>query len=134
MAAPLPEAQRMPCRTFEQHCHITLCCRQIANFEYNHAGEIQCNTQRSQMIDSASVLNIVLGHTDGLIRKSLKPEDPRESATSCHQLVIVKSDDIDVRLGRGCRIAPKHVLEMTPRISQIAQVMQRGPEHALADE
>jgi hypothetical protein len=30
--------------------------------------------------------------------------DPRESATSCHQLVKTKSNDSDMRLGRGCRM------------------------------
>jgi hypothetical protein len=65
------------------------------------------------MIDSASVLNTVLGHTYGLIWKSLKPENPRESAPSCHELVIVKSDEIDRWLGPSYRIVTEHVLWMT---------------------
>ncbi len=104
MPPPLP-AQRNLCRTFEQHGDITLCGRQIANFEYDHAGVIQCNTHRSQMIDSACVLNIVLGHTYGLIWESLQPESPRESAPSCHQLVKMIAGDIDMLLGRGRLIA-----------------------------
>src|SRR4029077_14705587 len=98
MPPPLP-AQRNLCRTFEQHGDITLCGRQIANFEYDHAGVIQCNTQRSQMIDSACVLNIVLGHTYGLIWESLQPESPRESAP--YRSPIEKSPASQIEMSRS---------------------------------
>jgi hypothetical protein len=103
MAKCLIYAQRERRRTLEQHRHITLCCRQIADFECNHAGTVQRKNQRNHVFAGVSVLNIVLSHTYGLIWKSLQPESPRESAPSWHQRVIMKAGDVDMRLRRGCR-------------------------------
>ena len=83
------------------------------------------------MIDRPRVLDVPLGDLEGLIGKSLQPQDTRQGHARHHLLVILKADG--VRSANRGDIAAEHALEVPPRVRLVAQVVQRGADHPLAD-
>src|SRR6266849_1746426 len=84
------------------------------------------------MIDGACIFDDVSDGAHRLIGKSLKPEDARKRGSSRQSLVMLKADG--VRSASGDDRAAKHTLDVAPRIGLVSQVMQRKPDHSIADE
>ena len=117
----------------EQHRHEAFRCRQIAVEKRDRAcGLGQCVAQRKRVIGNASLLDTALGSAHCLIGKSLKPEDPRQSATPYQPLVKLKTDDMRP-VNRG-DMASKHALDVAPGIGLVSQIMQWSRRHSLAKE
>ena len=73
------------------------------------------------MIGRPSVRDAAFGCAHRLIRKSLKPQDPRKDHAGSHLLVALEANDM--RLLGNRVIASEHVLETAPRAGVVAQVI-----------
>ena len=131
-AAPgVPDGQRMPGRMVEQHRHRAFGCRQVAAPDRDQARDLQRAAHRQRVIARPRVLDIALRDAQGLIGKSLQPQDPRQDHAGHHPLVILKADGM--RPVNGGDVVAEHALEVTPRVRLVSQVVQRGADQPIAD-
>src|ERR1700747_1754521 len=84
------------------------------------------------MIDGSRVLEKRSRDAHGLVRKSLKPEDPRKKNSPRHPVVKQKADRM--RPAIGGYVATDLMLDVTPRTGLVPKVMQCDPGHSMADQ
>ena len=78
------------------------------------------------------MLDIALDVAHGLVRESLQPEGPRQRDARRHALIESETHGIGSSGGRD--VALEHALDVLPCAGLVTQKMQRGADHAIADE